>query len=412
MRTKKGRSKGSGTLYKSGGRYYGRITVNGKRITVATKCTTREEAEKFMEAYTFPLRAGDNRAKLEHIASEIRILDGDMEGARRTNNDLPIGEIMERVFAIHPLSVSTRWDYRAAFDRLSRFLAERHPDVVKMSQIVKSVAEGFRDFLASGPLHPMTANHYIKKLGTSWNALAEDTGLSNPWKGLKLPGRSTPYANLSDGEFEAVMVAARKTGGDVSFLFELGTETAMRLSDCCLLRWESIDMERRLITFIPKKLARHGKSVQLPMSQKVYNIIAERADGTQSGYVCRELAMAYSSRQVGKMARDVFDRAGIPPRSGKSFHSLRVHAITRMLDAGIPLATVQAIAGHASPEMTQHYYRLDIDRARAALDGLDQRRDAHTPTTTSTPVSGGGGDILSIVGALTPEQRAALKVLL
>ena len=55
----------------------------------------------------------------------------------------------------------------------------------------------------------------------------------------------------------------------------------------------------------------------------------------------------------------------------KSWHSLRVWAISTMLESGIPLATVQSIAGHIDSDMTQHYYRMDLDKTRKAIEGLN-----------------------------------------
>ena len=399
--------RGTGTLYKSGGKWYGRITVNGRRITVPTGCTVREDALRFMDAYTLPLRAEGNKAKLEHIASEIRLIDGDIDEARRRAADYQITDIMHRVTASRPMSKSTRTDYRAALGALCRFMHDGHPCIVRMSEITKDIAREFRDYLA-GRVMPGTANLYMGKIKAAWTVLTPTA--QNPWTGVKVPGRSTPCKDLTEDEFTAVMRSAREKGGDMAYLFELAALTAMRLSDCCLLTWDMVDLSRRIITFTPRKLNRTGKTVQIPMSRAVLDLLTARArPERRRGFVSPKLASAWGCNFAQLRARRVFSAAGIPPRSGKSFHSLRVHAITRMLDAGIPLATVQAIAGHASPEMTQHYYRMDIDRAREAIDRLSAS-NGHKEKTEKP--AKGGGDLLSILGALTPEQRAALKSLL
>lgn len=400
-----------GTLYKSGGRYYGRISINGKRITVATHCTKRVDAERYLLRYTLPMRAGDDKAKLEHLAAEIRRIDADIEEERRRANDYQLDELTPRVIAARQLSKSTRIDYRAAIGGLCRFVENKHQDIVRMSEITSDIATQFRDYLAEH-VKSTTVNLYLGKLKASWSALSPTS--PNPWRRLKVSGRSTPRLDLTEDEFEAVMAEARKTGGDVAYMFELASSTAMRMSDCCLLKWSNIDMGRRTITFVPQKLRRTGKTIQIPMSRTVFSLLSSRAvEGSNRGYVSPKLASAWSCNFAQRRARRVFTAAGIPPRSGKSFHSLRVHAITRMLDGGIPLATVQSIAGHASAEMTQHYYRLDIDRAREAIDRLSASNGhEEVEETVKPPTRSGGGDILSIIGGLTPEQRAALKALL
>lgn len=399
-----------GTLYKSGGRYYGRVSVNGRRITVATHCSKREDAERYLLRYTLPMRAGDDKAKLEHIAAEIRRIDADMEEERRRANDYPLDELTERIYTLRQMTKSTRVDYRAAIGAMCRFVHDKYPRIVRMSEITKDIAVEFRDYITER-VKPGTTNLYLGKLKATWSTLAPSS--PNPWRGLKVNGRSTHRLDLTEDEFKAVMNESHKAGGDVAYMFSLAAETAMRMSDCCLLKWEAVDMGRRTITFTPRKLFRTGKTIQLPMSRSVQDLLTARAvEGSNRGYVVPKLASAWACNFAQRRARRVFTAAGIPPNSGKSFHSLRVHAITRMLDSGIPLATVQAVAGHASPEMTQHYYRCDLDRAREAIDALSSS-NGHREETEKPPTRAkGGGDILALLGALSTEQRAALKALL
>lgn len=400
-----------GTLYKSRGHYYGRVSVNGRRFTVATHCTKREDAERYLLRYTLPMRAGDDKSKLEHIAAEIRRIDADVEEERRRATDYQLDELTPRVIAARQLSKSTRIDYRAAVGALRRFVQEKHPGIERMSQFTTDAALEFRDYLTEH-VKPGTIRLYIAKLKAVWSALSPTS--PNPWRGLKVSGRSTPRMDLTEDEFEAVMEEARKTGGDVAYMFELASSMAMRVSDCCLLKWEAVDLSRRTLTFVPQKLKRTGKTIQIPMSSTVFSLLSTRAvEGSNRGYVVPKLARAWTCNFAQRRARRVFSAAGIPPGSGKSFHSLRVHAITRMLESGIPLATVQSLVGHASPEMTQHYYRLDIDRAREAIDRLSVS-NGHKEVETEKPPTRctGGGDILSVLAGLTPEQRKAIRALL
>lgn len=401
---------GVGTLYKSRGRYYGRVTVNGRRITVATHCTTRADAERFLDRFTLPMRAGNDKARLEHLAAEIRCIDADVEEVERRENDYQITDLLQRVITSRPMSKSTRIDYRAALGALCRFVEDTHLGIERMSEITNDAALEFRDYLTER-VKPGTVRLYVAKLKATWSALAPPS--PNPWRGIRLSARSTPRMDLSEDEFKSVMEEARKTGGDVAYMFELAASTAMRMSDCCLLKWEAVDLSRRTLTFVPQKLRRTGKTIQIPMSSTVFSLLSSRAvDGSNRGYVSPKLASAWSCNFAQRRARRVFTAAGIPPNSGKSFHSLRVHAITRMLDSGIPLATVQAIAGHASAEMTQHYYRCDLDRAREAIDKLSQSNGHGAMETENPPTRSGGGDILSVLAGLTHEQMAALRQLL
>jgi integrase len=52
------------------------------------------------------------------------------------------------------------------------------------------------------------------------------------------------------------------------------------------------------------------------------------------------------------------------------FHDLRHQAITELSEAGAPDATIEALAGHLSREMLEHYSHVRMAAKRAALDKL------------------------------------------
>jgi hypothetical protein len=58
-------------------------------------------------------------------------------------------------------------------------------------------------------------------------------------------------------------------------------------------------------------------------------------------------------------------------------HSLRVAGVSNLLDAGIPLAMVAAIAGHHSLAMTMHYYKADKEVLRLTLERAFQNSDSN-----------------------------------
>lgn len=52
------------------------------------------------------------------------------------------------------------------------------------------------------------------------------------------------------------------------------------------------------------------------------------------------------------------------------FHDLRHQAITELAEGGAPDATIEALAGHMSREMLEHYSHVRMAAKRAALDKL------------------------------------------
>jgi hypothetical protein len=77
----------------------------------------------------------------------------------------------------------------------------------------------------------------------------------------------------------------------------------------------------------------------------------------------------------------VRDAAGVP-----WFHwnGWRHTAITRMAEAGIPIATIMARAGHCSPKMTAHYTHISMQAERIAMQGMTNGRRV-TPRPPERP---------------------------
>jgi integrase len=55
-------------------------------------------------------------------------------------------------------------------------------------------------------------------------------------------------------------------------------------------------------------------------------------------------------------------------------HDLRHTAITRMAEAGVPIAIIMSLAGHISPRMSQHYTQISEAAKRKALDDAFGKR--------------------------------------
>jgi integrase len=74
---------------------------------------------------------------------------------------------------------------------------------------------------------------------------------------------------------------------------------------------------------------------------------------------------------IRKQFEAVRDAAGVP-----WFHlnGWRHTAITRMAEAGIPIATIMARAGHCSPKMTAHYTHISMQAERMAMQSMTHGR--------------------------------------
>ena len=79
--------------------------------------------------------------------------------------------------------------------------------------------------------------------------------------------------------------------------------------------------------------------------------------------------------------RGVRDAAGL---TWFNLNGWRHTAITRMAEAGIPIATIMARAGHCSPKMTAHYTHISMQAGPLAMQGMTHSRGP-TPRPPERP---------------------------
>ena len=66
------------------------------------------------------------------------------------------------------------------------------------------------------------------------------------------------------------------------------------------------------------------------------------------------------------MTAEVFRKAGVTDAKG-GCRLLRHNAAYRLLRVSVPLVTISAVLGHASPESTNSYMSVDSDRLLACV---------------------------------------------
>ena len=79
-------------------------------------------------------------------------------------------------------------------------------------------------------------------------------------------------------------------------------------------------------------------------------------------------AVLTSGQRLGR-AKTAYRKAAVPFR-GLRFHDLRHQAITELAEGGASDATIEALAGHMSREMLEHYSHVRMAAKRAALEKL------------------------------------------
>lgn len=166
------------------------------------------------------------------------------------------------------------------------------------------------------------------------------------------------------GELERVVAAS---GSDLlPAIIWIAVETAMRRGEIVDLRWEHVDLRRR-VAHLPD--TKNGSSRDVPLSTRAVEVLKERqkAARTRSNngrvFPIRSDAVTRAFERAVERARAVYitecKDAGKSP--GKSylmdlrFHDLR-HEATSRLASIFPMHELAKITGHRDPRMLMRYY--------------------------------------------------------
>ncbi len=230
---------------------------------------------------------------------------------------------------------------------------------LRASQLTSKAIAGFRDRrLLDGRrtchYDLILIRHCLKIAMNEWGLMLS----SNPVDKVKMPP-SSPARNrrLESGEFERLEEAAKQTKNPHIWpVIVFAIETGMRRGEILGLRWEHVDLDRR-IAFLP--LTKNGSSREVPLSTKAVQVLTaqRQRNDAQSPFPFTPNGFRLAWERLRR-------RAGL---SDLHFHDLRHEAISRFFELGLNIPEVAVISGHKDPRMLFRYTHL---RAEGLVDRL------------------------------------------
>lgn len=176
---------------------------------------------------------------------------------------------------------------------------------------------------------------------------------------------------LTQDQIDRLLTAARADRCWEIYPFILiGLHTAMRRMEILSIRWEHIDLARRVI-HIPK--AKAGARDQ-PITQALADYLASvraMAPGAVWFFPAEDSTSGHRIA-IEKPFRRVVAAAGLNPQE-VTRHTLRHTAITHLVQAGVDLPTVQRISGHRTLAMVARYSHQSGEHIANAMDRLSER---------------------------------------
>ena len=195
----------------------------------------------------------------------------------------------------------------------------------------------------------------------------------NPFTGLRKPIEKNPNrVVLTEDEYQALLKVSRQVGWRFHVALVLAHETGHRIGAIRNLRWPDIDFEGKTIRW----RAEHEKTGYEHRTPVTAGAIAALEVARRMSRGTGNLPVLPTPRQptkcIGRVAphnwwRKAQTLAGLEPKPGRGWHSLRRKFATDLMD--LPLKVLCELGGWKSPQtVLRCYQQADEGQLRTALE--------------------------------------------
>lgn len=142
-----------------------------------------------------------------------------------------------------------------------------------------------------------------------------------------------------------------------------------RHSELSTLKWQDVRLDRNEVQLYRPKV---GNESVLQLTNRAREVLQRRSDAKPTSQIYIFESKSGGPRKYSPKAfNSACDRAGI---EGISFHNLRKTCASRLVQNNVPIHFVSKILGHATVDITAHYYAdlAPSDASRAAVEVLNK----------------------------------------
>ena len=378
--------------------------VNGKSTSRVikndngAKVTNLAEAESIAEKWAAELFAIHQLKTKEQVIQQIAEVKDLLHLCKE-----PIKNI-EQVFFDHPsapeISPHHRGNYHSTLNRLIAFTSRY--GVKTVADVTEHIAQDFLTYNWKRGISAKTYNSNLDVLKRVFRLLCKD---QNPFAEFnKKP--CTPevrqaftveqlkklWTTLQSKEFHL------QHKEEMIVLYKLALYTGARCGDLCLLKWNSVDIEQKIIRFTPHKTAHSSrKRVEIPMSQVLFETLSQLPK--EEEFVLPNIAKRYKTNPsgisfdtkrlieaAGFKAVDEGESRRIRNVSRLGFHAFRHSYISMLINSGVNPLVVRDLVGHSSIDMTARYTHVALDTKINAVKNLPVLGDNRIQNNTFAEV--------------------------
>jgi integrase len=284
---------------------------------------------------------------------------------------------------------------KGGLKRFAEFVAEQQPMAAEFVKVTPETAKAFMGAESARGLSPKTWNDTLKLLRTTFKRLHPQLNDgSNPFHGLITKATATVNREpFSIPEMKAILEASVADPA-MRLIIVTGMCTAMRRGDCCMLKWDDVDLKQG---FISVKTSKTGETVDIPMFPMLREMLREIEAKGQKGPFCfpeaaamyeknpdgitwrvkRILAAAFRSRAVedGKglpvLPADEVRRRGLAylDTLGTTNRAARMRKVFELYMAGKDINDVMAESGQSRGSVSGHLNDIEQHTQCAFIRG-------------------------------------------
>ena len=238
----------------------------------------------------------------------------------------------------------------------------------------------YRNQLLDGGRTPKTADLIVHKiLGAPLRqALKLGTLSKNPLHSVPLLKKSRFEKGVFAPEEISRLVKAAERDWKGAIL--VGYFTGARLQDVCNLRWDNVDLAKKIIRF---RTAKNDQAITLAIHPELEDHLVTCADSDDSRAFVFPALAGKPSPTLSIAFREVMERAGIEAGiareklgakgrtiSSRSWHSLRHSFNSALANHGVSQELRQKFTGHSTAEMNAVYTHHELETIRQAVASI------------------------------------------
>lgn len=331
---------------KDNGKWYCIFQINGERKHLLCKgATNKKEAEQMENAFKYKLQQQQNGV----VPREERKMSVD----KLCDKFLQYSELNKRSYKQDKSRVKVIREY---------FKRCKYINNIKLDDI-----EQFKRYLLSNGKKKITANRYLEVISKMFNiAIRNDWVKKNPIEqDVKFElENDNKFRCLSLKEQNKLLKVVKGTYLEGIIIFALNT--GIRKSDILPLMWEDIKSYNDKVIHL--YIRKSNKSVDMPCTKMLLNFIERTPKEDRHGAMFINPLTKQQPKEIKRAWKVAKKKAGI---ENFRFHDLRHTVASRLVNAGVPLPTVQKVMTHSDITTTMKYVHTPDEEMFKAIEVLN-----------------------------------------